>query len=97
MIYPFNQDIAKIMTFRDKHNNVVCLVAKQEDFNNIDELSKYLVDHKINKTTIRDDYIRFYNSLPKNCDKAYITHSNEGYALCKQGRGAKKVFVIERG
>ena len=85
------------MAFRDKNNNIVCLVAKQEDFNNTDELNKYLVVYNMKNITIKEDYIRYYNVLPKACEKAYLIKDKEGYAFCKKGRGAKKVFVIERG
>lgn len=85
------------MQFRDKDSNIVCLVAKQEDFNTIDEVNKYLVGYNMKSITIKEDYIRYYNVLPKKADIAYITNENEGYAFCKKGRGAQKVFVIERG
>lgn len=95
MKYPFNFDIPKIMTFRDRNNNIACLVARADDFNE-NELIKYLVDSGLkNKLNIEEAYARHYMTLPKKSECCCITGENEGYALCKAGRGAFKVFVVK--
>lgn len=83
------------MTFRDRNNNIAYLVARIDDFNK-NELIKYLVENKLkSKLNIKEAYARHYMILPKKSECCCITGENEGYALCKEGRGAFKVFVIK--
>ena len=95
--YPFRIDSEKFMSFKDNNNKVVSLVVKEDEFKSLEELRKYLVDYNIKYKHIKENYIRYYTSLPKKSDSSYITKDNEGYTFCKKGRGAKKVYVIERG
>lgn len=95
-IYPFNLDIPKIMPFRDKNNNIKCLIAKKDDFKTKKILKECLVVNNIKNIIIKESYIRYYNRLPKTCEEAYLIKENEGYSFTKKGRGAQKVFVIER-
>ena len=99
MIYPFNApniDTNKVMIFRNRENNITCLIGKKEDYKSKENFYNYLVENNIkcNIKEITEEYIRYYPILPKGAKEAYKIAINEGYTFSKESRGAFKVYVL---
>lgn len=99
MKYPFRDYSNKFRAFRDKNNIIKCYVTRASNFENINEVNKYLVVNGLKKSIkIEECYVRYYLILPKKCECGYIIENSvrEGYTFCSSGRGAFKVYKIER-